>query len=191
MNPGDKTLLLVEDDILIAMQEQRDLEDFGYHVRSAYSGEEAVEIFSGPEEPEIDLILMDIDLGSGILGTEAASLILEKRDIPIVFLSSHIEPAIVEKTEQVSSYGYVVKNSGTTVLDASIKMAFKLFESRRKSRDLQNTVTALPTHVFRFREKDGHYELVLSEGIIAKKFGFTTDGSRAGSTSHSFTVTES
>src|SRR6056297_1805964 len=116
MRTKDKTLLLVEDEILIAMQEQKDLEDFGYHVRSVYSGEEAVELFSGPEESDIDLILMDIDLGSGILGTEAASLILKKKEIPIVFLSSRIEPDIVEKTEKVSSYGYVVKNSGTTVL---------------------------------------------------------------------------
>ena len=32
----------------------------------------------------------------------------------------------------ISSYGYVVKNSGITVLDASIKMAFKLFQANVK-----------------------------------------------------------
>ncbi|MBN2509186.1 MAG: PAS domain S-box protein, partial [Spirochaetales bacterium] len=56
--------------------------------------------------------------------------ILRIKDIPVVFLSSHTEPAIVEKTEKITSYGYVVKNSGIVVLDASIKMAFKLYEAK-------------------------------------------------------------
>ncbi len=41
----------------------------------------------------------------------------------------YTEPEIVEKTEKITSYGYVVKNSCTTVLDASVKMAFKLFHA--------------------------------------------------------------
>ncbi len=121
-----KTLLLVEDDAIIAMHEQSLLEAYGYAVIAVNSGERAVECFGGPNS--IDLVLMDIDLGGGIDGTEAAVRILEGSEVPIVFLSSHLEPEIVTKTEGISSYGYVVKNSGITVLDASIKMAFKLHE---------------------------------------------------------------
>ncbi|HEY1406640.1 MAG TPA: PAS domain S-box protein, partial [Spirochaetota bacterium] len=77
----------------------------------------------------IELILMDIDLGRGMDGPQAAALILAQRDIPIVFLSSHIEPEIVQKTEKITSYGYVVKNSGDTVLLTSIKMAFRLHDA--------------------------------------------------------------
>lgn len=80
---------------------------------------------------DIDLILMDIDLGRGMDGTETARKILGRHDIPIVFLSSHIEPEVVEKTETITSYGYVVKNSGSIVLDASIKMAFKLHAAHK------------------------------------------------------------
>ena len=75
---------------------------------------------------------MDIDLGPGIDGTEAARQIREYRELPIVFLSSHTEPEIVERTEKITSYGYVVKSSSITVLDASIKMAFRLFQANRK-----------------------------------------------------------
>ncbi|MDA8427495.1 MAG: PAS domain S-box protein, partial [Treponema sp.] len=80
----------------------------------------------------IDLILMDIDLGKGMGGTEAARLILASNDIPILFLSSHTEPDIVTKTEEITNYGYVVKSSTFTVLDASIKMALKLFAAKRQ-----------------------------------------------------------
>ena len=71
-------------------------------------------------------------MGNGLDGTETASLILQDRDLPIVFLSSHTEPELVVKTEKLTSYGYVVKNSSITVLDASIKMAFKLFEANQQ-----------------------------------------------------------
>ncbi len=44
-------------------------------------------------------------------GTEAAALILKERDLPVVFLSSHTEPEVVARTEKITSYGYVVKDS--------------------------------------------------------------------------------
>ncbi|AHC16669.1 PAS domain-containing protein [Salinispira pacifica] len=128
-----KTLLLVEDDPIIAIAEKKALKTYGYNVITAGSGEKAVNAVNS--DPEISLILMDIDLGSGIDGTEATARILTYHEIPIVFLSSHSEREIVEKTEHITSYGYVVKNSSITVLDASIKMAFKLFNAFVKERE--------------------------------------------------------
>jgi PAS domain S-box-containing protein len=52
-------------------------------------------------------------------------------DIPVVFLSSHTEKEVVERTEKITSFGYVVKDAGITVLDVSIKMAFRLHEAHR------------------------------------------------------------
>lgn len=126
-----KKLLLVEDEPLIAMMETMELEKYGYNVKHIDSGESAVE-YTRANYNEIDLILMDIDLGDGIDGTEAAKQILSEYHIPVVFLSSHVEPEIVEKTEKITSYGYVVKNSPITILDTSIKMAFKLFYEKQK-----------------------------------------------------------
>ena len=129
LNP--KTILLVEDEVLIAMMETEELQDRGYTVLHCAGAEEAVAAVRS-DSPHIDLILMDIDLGSGMDGTDAAREILSFRDIPVVFLSSHTEPSIVERTEKITSYGYIVKSSGITVIDASIKMAFKLFEEKQK-----------------------------------------------------------
>jgi PAS domain S-box-containing protein len=123
-----KTLLLVEDDLAVASVQKKLLESLGYIVSCFPDGESAVNDIRAAKNC-VDLILMDIDLGEGIDGTETAQRILKTHDIPIIFLSSHIEKEIVEKTEKITSYGYVVKNSGLTVLDASIKMAFKLFEA--------------------------------------------------------------
>lgn len=146
LQPGTRSLLLVEDEAIIALSEKRMLEGYGYRVSLAASGEAAVEIYR--QGRTFDLILMDIDLGSGMDGTEAAALILAGHTVPVLFLSSHTEPEVVEKTEKITSYGYVVKNSSGTVLDASIKMAFKLFDANREAVEartrLESTLTTLP-----------------------------------------------
>ncbi|MBN1531996.1 MAG: PAS domain S-box protein, partial [Spirochaetes bacterium] len=138
-----KTILLVEDEALVAMSESRQLKKYGYEVVTAPNGTAAIE--AAREKRDIDLILMDIDLGSGMDGTEAAAVILQEREMPVVFLSSHSEPAVVEKTEKITSYGYVVKDTGITVLDASIKMAFKLFEANRKIQHANETLALAQT----------------------------------------------
>ncbi|XDD51044.1 PAS domain S-box protein [Leptospira sp. WS92.C1] len=125
---GQKTILLVEDEALLGMTESMNLKNYGYDVIHVQNGQKAIETIN-ESNTKIHLILMDIDLGKGIDGTEVAKTILENHDLPILFLSSHIEREIVAKTENITSYGYVVKDSSITVLDASIKMAFRLHAS--------------------------------------------------------------
>ena len=131
MANSTKTILLVEDEVIIALQETIQLQKAGYTVIHSLTGENAIDIVNTNPDG-IALILMDIDLGKGIYGTEAAEQILRTNDIPVLFLSSHMEPEIVKKTEEITNYGYVVKSSVFTVLDASIKMALRLFAAKRQ-----------------------------------------------------------
>ncbi len=143
----ERTILLVEDDQMTAKLEKMQLEKEGYRVLHAVCGEDGIEMACCPES-SVDLVLMDIDLGDGIDGTQAAREILLRRQLPILFLSSHIETEIVRKTEAISSYGYVVKNSSFTVLDASIKMAFKLYEAHEKLAANEAMQSAMLANVF-------------------------------------------
>lgn len=126
----NKTILLVEDEAVISLSESALIRGFGYNVIVALSGEEAVELASGNNA--IDLVLMDIDLGSGIDGTSTAQKILSMRSLPIIFLTSHSEQEMVERVHGITRYGYVIKSSGDFVLQSSIEMAFELFEANRK-----------------------------------------------------------
>jgi len=162
-----KTILLVEDEALIAASEKMALEKYGYSVHTASTGEKA--ITSVKEKPEIDLILMDINLGSGIDGTRAAEIILKDFDLPILFVSSHSEMEVVEKTENISSYGYVVKSSSITVLDASIKMAFKLFRAKQGELEKERIL----------QENKDRYENILNtldEGVALNEIVFDSNG---------------
>ncbi len=127
----DRVILLVEDEPLVAMAQQETLQRYGYRVVWASTGERAVEIAA--ERPEIDLVLMDINLGPGMDGTDAAQQILKTKELPVVFLLSYTDPKVVEKTEEIVSYGYIVKSSGDAVLLASLKTAFRLFDSRNRA----------------------------------------------------------
>ncbi|PKL16735.1 MAG: hypothetical protein CVV49_14545 [Spirochaetae bacterium HGW-Spirochaetae-5] len=128
---NQKTILIVEDEALIAIALKKSLEEYGYNVITAGSAELAINDIK--ENSNIDLILMDIFLGNGMNGLDAALIILNERPFPIIFLTNHADPELIEKTEGAKSYGYVLKNSGITVIDASIKMALKHFESNRKN----------------------------------------------------------
>ncbi len=128
MNPDSKRrLLLVEDEPVAAVTTSAMLKRNGYDVVSVGTGLKAIEVMSS--DISIELILMDIDLGPGMSGPEAAREILASRDIPIVFLTSHSEREMVYKVRAITRYGYVIKNSGDFVLLSSIEMAFELFES--------------------------------------------------------------
>lgn len=125
----EKRILLVEDEAVLALRQQKMLSEHGYDIMVAASGEAAVEV-SAAEAP--DLVLMDIDLGSGLSGPDAAAEILRRHQVPIVFLTSHAEKEMVDRVRSITRYGYVLKNSGDFVLLSSIEMAFELFEAHRK-----------------------------------------------------------
>jgi CheY-like chemotaxis protein len=67
---SQKTILLVEDEFLISMTEKVRLGKYGWDVIVAGTEEKAVAAFK--EGHAIDLVLMDINLGSGIDGMERA-----------------------------------------------------------------------------------------------------------------------
>ncbi|MEJ2628165.1 MAG: response regulator, partial [bacterium] len=141
MNNAEKTILLVDDEAIICQDQAIILRRGGYNVITALSGKAAVDEFKNGNK--IDLILMDIDLGKGMDGTQAAEIILHDNNIPLIFLSGHTEMAIIKKTEKITSYGFVLKGSGENVLLTAIKMAFRLhfsnLENLRMAESIKNS----------------------------------------------------
>ncbi|MTI41204.1 PAS domain S-box protein [Fulvivirga lutimaris] len=122
-----KKILLVEND---GLSNDALLVDLGYDVLTASSGEEAIKL--AQLMGNINLVLMDTKLGSGIDGITAAKEILSKKDIPIVFITSQTNKDFVNRVKQVSRYGFIPKGSGEFVIQSTIEMAFELYESNLK-----------------------------------------------------------
>mgnify|MGYP006286483241 CR=1 FL=1 len=128
-----KKILLVEDEVPIAINTAAVLTDYGFCVVTAYSADEAVEAAT---EEEIDLVLMDIDLGRGEKdGVEAAEHIIREQDIPVVFITGHTDPKILERIQRLTRYGVVSKSSADFILYQSVQMAFQLFEQHKRENE--------------------------------------------------------
>lgn len=164
--PDTKTILLVEDETIIALAETRMLENRGYSVLTASTGEQALEL-GGSEK--VDLVLMDIDLGGGMDGTEAARELLRERELPIIFLTSHSEQSFVERATEITGYGYVLKSAREFVLLQSIKMALSLFSAQQRTRESEEKYRAAfmtsPDSI-NINGLDGSY-LDINEGFTA------------------------
>lgn len=88
-------------------------------------------------EPE--LVLLDIAM-PGLDGISAAREILAFRPLPIVIVTGHADPDLVERAASVGVFTYLLKPVGRRDLDAAIQMASARFGElqtlRQQVRDL-------------------------------------------------------
>ena len=119
MNPT--SILIVEDERVIAFHLKHQLEGLGYRVAAvSASGEQAVDKV-GQLRP--DLVLMDIHLEGALDGIEAAGQIHSSYRIPVVFLTAHAEDETLQRAQASLPFGYLVKPIEARELHATLQMA--------------------------------------------------------------------
>ena len=92
-------VLIVEDELLVAWHLESLAREQNLEVCALVpDGDGAIEQAA---DLDADLILMDIRLAGRMDGIEAARRIREQRDTPIIFITSHGDPATRAKIEQV------------------------------------------------------------------------------------------
>jgi PAS domain S-box-containing protein len=131
--PKTKTILLVDDEAIVAAAEADIIQRYGYTVSAVHSGPQAIEAVS--QRQPVDLILMDINLGRGMDGVEAAREILQLRELPIVFLTHYADEAILTRVRTVTRYGYVLKSAGEFAIMQAVTIALDLFETHRRANE--------------------------------------------------------
>ncbi|MDD3041456.1 MAG: response regulator [Methanosarcinaceae archaeon] len=114
-------ILVVEDELIVAMGIKKMLKILGYTVTGiASSGEDAI---SKAESTFPDLVLMDVMLKGDIDGIKAAEAIRKIIDIPIIYLTAYSDSKVLERAKKTSPYGYIVKPFDEKDLHSSIEMA--------------------------------------------------------------------
>jgi CheY-like chemotaxis protein len=103
-----ETILVVEDEGLIALHISEILEKAGYRVVGPhFSGETVLEYLETAPLP--DLILMDIVLAGKLDGIEVAREIAQKFLVPIIFVTAHSPDKIHERMTEMVPDGVIVK----------------------------------------------------------------------------------
>ena len=115
------TILVVEDEGIVAQEIKSRLEKSGYSVCAvAHDGRTAI-AQAGEMRP--DLVLMDIKLKGNMDGIEAAGVIRDRFNLPVVYLTAYTDPATLERAKIMEPFGYVVKPFETRSLMVSIEIA--------------------------------------------------------------------
>lgn len=84
------------------------------------------------------LILMNIPLYGEMDSIDAAKKIQEKHDIPIIYLTSHIEDDTLKRARETTPYGYIVKPVGKNDLKTAIETALHRHEMEKRLRESEN-----------------------------------------------------
>jgi len=138
-------ILIVEDEVITAMDIKNILKNFGFDVVGmASTGEDAI---YKAKKFQPNLTLMDISLKGDMDGIEAAEEIKSLYNIPIVYMSAFTDTNTFERIKFTNPYGFVNKPVSSDLLFISIETAIykhnldkKLAESQEKLKDAHNNL---------------------------------------------------
>ena len=123
-------VLIVEDERIIALDLQRRLIRFGYPDPIITTN--GLDALKSIDENKPDIILMDIMLSSDFDGIETATIIREKYNIPLIFLTAYSDEKTVERAKKAEPYGYILKPFKEKELYTTIDIALYKFQSNEK-----------------------------------------------------------
>jgi PAS domain S-box-containing protein len=133
-------ILIVEDERITARGLQKRLQGMGYAVAGlAATGEEAVR---KAEELRPHLVLMDIRLGSGMDGVEAATAIRRRDDIPIIYLTAYSDATTLRRAKVSEPFGYVLKPYSDRDLQTAVEMGLYKHRMERRLRENEQWLAA-------------------------------------------------
>jgi two-component system, response regulator PdtaR len=121
-------ILIVEDEMLIARDLEALLTDWGFKVVGvAGAGEEAYSLYL-LHEP--DLMLIDIQLYSGMDGIELVQQCNVIRRIPVIYLTGQADHQTIERAKTTNPAAYLFKPFDEKQLLVSIELALTNFEKK-------------------------------------------------------------
>ncbi|MCK5226914.1 MAG: PAS domain S-box protein, partial [Desulfobulbaceae bacterium] len=127
------SILIVEDESIVARDIQECLLSFGYKVTGVVSsGEEAIKAVA---EERPDLVLMDIVLNGNVDGIDAAHEIRTRFGVPVVYLTAYADDKTLERAKVTEPFGYIVKPFDERELHSTVEIALYKAKSEKKLKE--------------------------------------------------------
>ncbi len=93
-------ILVVEDEIIVAVNLGQKLKKLGYElVGITSSGEEAIQ---KAEENHPDLVLMDINIEGNLDGIETAEVLRNRFHTPVIYLTAYADESTLDRAKRLS-----------------------------------------------------------------------------------------
>jgi CheY-like chemotaxis protein len=84
-----------------------------------------------------DLVLMDIHLGEGMNGIEAADVIMSQYSIPVIYVTSYSDDETLERAKLSMPFGFINKPFRENDLRVNIEIALSR-KTSTKTQDIKN-----------------------------------------------------
>jgi signal transduction histidine kinase/CheY-like chemotaxis protein len=101
------SVLIVEDERVVATHVERSLQDAGYVVTGIAAS--CAEARSSVQSSPPDIALVDIRLRGHSEGFEIAERLRVEHDVPVVYMTAHTDDDTLQRAARTGAYGYVVK----------------------------------------------------------------------------------
>jgi CheY-like chemotaxis protein len=126
-----ETILVVDDDRTTARVLQKQLQNLGYRVPAVASqSRQAVE---KTREIHPDLVLMDIHLGDGPDGIEAADIIQSQLQVPVIYVTAHADSDTLTRAKRTRPLGYINKPLRENDLRTTLELALEQIHGNTES----------------------------------------------------------
>lgn len=126
------SILIIEDEALIAENIRQLLEDFGYEISGVcYNYASSLLAI---EKSDYDLVITDINLGDGIDEKSGLTLVSHLKSIkncPFVFLTAFSDKETIKKAALLSPSAYLVKPVNASNLYAAVQLAVENFNNAK------------------------------------------------------------
>jgi PAS domain S-box-containing protein len=130
---GGATILVVEDERVVAKELQRSLASLGYSVpETCASADEAIRLASLACP---DLVLMDIQIKGDKDGIQAAEILRARFEVPVIFLTAYADEATLARAKSTEPHGYLVKPVKDADLLSAIEVVLYRSKLERRLRD--------------------------------------------------------
>ena len=136
-----KKILIVEDEIVTAMDIEDTLKRHGYEIAGvATNGADAIRI---AKEKLPDLILMDIRIEGQMDGVEVANEIGLFYEIPVIFLTAYSDDLTISRVIKTKSFSFLQKPFNERELSSNIEMAINKNQAFQKSMAIQRIMGSM------------------------------------------------
>jgi len=130
---SNATILVVEDENIVAKDIQISLRKLGYAVPAiATSGRAAIDKAA---EISPDLVLMDIHLKGDMDGVEAGKELHTRFNVPVIYLTAYSDENTLERAKLTEAVGYLLKPFKARELHTMIQMALSKHRMERKLKE--------------------------------------------------------
>ena len=168
MKDAPAKILMVEDDMIIAADISIQLTKLGYEVTGINTrGEDALTTL---EQNRPDIILMDIVLTGKMNGIETALIVLEKFQVPVIFLTSNSDDATFQKAIKAKPYAFISKPFQKAELERTLKLTLQRIAVEQElepSGESSDHVSTMDDRLF-IRHKNQLVKVLLTDILYAE-----------------------